>query len=138
MWFKVIFSIFIGMIAIGFLSDLWVLDRTFNDAGRAIEHSLDAGIIESGIVEDAQQGIVRLEESALRDSTKAAFKRNMKLDQNLENKIMKNSQFDLSKTYIDGVPWIQVEFKTHVTFSFPDVKYPITVNRKIAFESIYK
>ncbi|BFH18137.1 hypothetical protein J6TS7_38220 [Paenibacillus dendritiformis] len=138
MWIKAMFSIFIGMIAIGLMSDLWVLDRTYNDSGRAIEHSLDAGIIESGIVDDAQQGIVRLEESALRDATKAAFRRNMKLDQNLENKIMKNSHFELKKTYIDGVPWIQVEFRTHVTFAFPDVQYPVTVKRKIAFESIYK
>lgn len=138
MWFKALFGVLLGIIAIGFLSDMLILDKTYTDSGRAIEHSIDAGIVESGIVEDAQQGIVRLEESALRDATKAAFRRNMNLDDKLENKIMKNSQFDLKKTYVDSVPWIQVEFRTHVTFAFPDVQYPVTVKRKIAFESIYK
>lgn len=138
MWFKALFGVLIGIIAIGFLSDMLILDKTYTDSGRAIEHSIDAGIVESGIVEDAQQGIVRLEDSALKDATKAAFRRNMKLDEKLENKIMKDSSFDLKKTYIDGIPWIQVEFRTHVSFSLPDVKYPVRVTRKIALESIYK
>lgn len=138
MWVKILGVILIGTIALGFISDLVVIDHVYSKGGRSIEHSIDAGIIKSGIVEDAQQGIVRLNESELKDATEAEFRHNMDLDSKLENKIMKNSQFNLQLTYVDGIPWIEVEFRTHVSFTLPFIKYPITIRRKIAFESTYK
>lgn len=139
MWIKVLGIIFFGVFAIAFSSDLYVIDYTYNSTGRGIEHGIDAGIIRSGIVVDAQQGIVQLEESSLKDATKSEFMRYMKMDMNLENAIMKNSEFDLNLTYdAEGVPWVQVEFHTRVSFSIPFIDYPVTVNRKIAYESIYK
>ncbi|WP_268627007.1 hypothetical protein [Paenibacillus alvei] len=138
MWVKVIAVILFGVIGLGFFCDYLVQDMVYSKTGRAIEHSIDAGIIKSGIVEDAKQGIVRLNPSDLKDATRSEFQRYMNLDSALENKVMKDSQFDLRMEYIDGIPWIDVDFYTHVTFAFPDVKYTVRVNRKIAYESVYK
>lgn len=138
MWMKVIAVILFGTLGLAFVCDLIVIDEVYSKAGRAVEHSIDAGIIHSGIVEDAQQGIVRLNEPDLRDATQTAFRRNMNLDSQLQNKIIKNGRFNLKLDYIDSVPWIQVEFKTDVSFSLPFIKYPITITRKVPYESIYK
>lgn len=138
MWVKVLAAMLIGTIALSFLTDIYVIEQTYRKAGRAIEHSLDSGIVASGIVEDAQEGIVRLEPTALRDATKREFIRYMNLDDQLENKVLKDSQFDVSVSYFDSIPVVNVKFKTNISFMIPDISYPITVNRNISYESIYK
>lgn len=138
MWVKVLAAMLIGTIALSFLTDVYVIEQTYRKAGRAIEHSLDSGIVESGLVEDAQEGIVRLEPTALRDATKREFIRYMNLDDQLENKVLKDSQFDVSVSYFDSIPVVNVKFKTNISFMIPDISYPITVNRNISYESIYK
>ncbi|MNW32167.1 hypothetical protein D3C74_91030 [compost metagenome] len=138
MWVKVLAVILFGTIALAFLTDLYVIEQTYGKAGRAIEHSIDAGIIHSGIVEDAQEGVVRLEVAALRESVRDEFQDYMHLDDNLENRIMKDSQFDVSISYNDEVPIVNVLFSTSVSFSIPDIDYPITVKRNILYESVYK
>lgn len=138
MWVKVLAVMLIGTIALSFLTDVYVIEQTYRKAGRAIEHSLDSGIVASGIVEDAQEGIVRLELTALKDATRREFIRYMNLDEQLENKVMKDSQFDVSVSYFDSIPVVNVKFKTNISFMIPDISYPITVNRNISYESIYK
>lgn len=139
MWVKVMGVILFGVLGIALLTDWYVIDRVYDAVGRGIEHSIDAGIVRSGIVTDAQQGVVQLEPEALKAATKSEFIRYLGLSTNLENAIMKDSSFDLKLDYDDnGVPWVQVEFHTKVSFSFPDIEYPVTVNRKVAYESIYK
>lgn len=136
---KAYFIMLFGFIGLAFLAGWYVVDSTYQSTGRGIEQGLDAGIIKSGYVEDAQKGYVRLEEKSLQYAVKEAFRKNMNLDSQLENNIMKNSQFQLQLTHdSNGVPWIEVEFHTHVSLFIKQIQYPITVNRKIGYESIYK
>ncbi|MEK8212567.1 hypothetical protein [Paenibacillus sp. FSL L8-0463] len=139
MWVKVCGSILFGLILIVLIMDLLVIDSVYDSTGRAIEHSIDAGIVRSGIVTDAQQGKVQLEENALRSSTREAFRVALSLNSSLENPVMKNSQFELQLRYdADEVPWIDVVFRTHVSFALPGVQYPVTIHRNIPYESVFK
>lgn len=139
MWMKVLGVILFGILGLALLADLYVIEDIYDSAGRAVEHSIDAGIVRSGIVTDAQHGFVQLEQHALKAATQGEFIRSLKLDSNMENKVMKNSQFDLELKYdTDGIPWVEVVFKTQVSFSLPDIEYPVTVTRKIAYGSMYK
>ncbi|WP_213428532.1 MULTISPECIES: hypothetical protein [Paenibacillus] len=135
---KIMAIILFGSMGLAFVLDLIVINEVHSQAGRAIEHSIDAGIVYSGKVEDAKQGIVRLDEWALREATRSEFQKNMGLDNHLENKIIKNGQFRLKLDYIEETPLILVEFGGDVSFSLPFLDYPITVQRRVPYESIYK
>ncbi|MGG4108827.1 hypothetical protein AAXB25_33535 [Paenibacillus lautus] len=136
---KAIGTILFGIIALALITDIVVVNYVHDSSGRAIEHSLDAGIVESGIVLDAQAGIVQLEPSSLKAAVQRQFIDSLNLSTSMENKVMKNSRMDLEMTY-DGndIPWIEVVFHTNVSFAIPGVTHDVTVNRKIAYESIYK
>ncbi|GGG06200.1 hypothetical protein GCM10010912_58530 [Paenibacillus albidus] len=139
MWIKVCGAILFGLILIVLVMDLLVVDSVYDSTGRAMEHSIDAGIVRSGIVTDAQQGKVQLEPNALRSATREAFRQALSLSGNLENAVMKDSQFELQLSYdADEVPWIDVVYRTHVSFALPGVQYPVTVHRNIPYESIFK
>jgi hypothetical protein len=139
MWVKLLFIIFFGTIGIAFLCDYFALDYVYSSAGRGIEHSIDAGIIKSGIVVDAQNGIVKLDGSSLETTVKKEFAKYMGMDSNLENKLLKDSNFELSLVYDQNeVPWVHVKFDTRMSFAIRGVEYPVKVNRKIDFESVYK
>ncbi|MBA9086492.1 hypothetical protein FHR92_002970 [Fontibacillus solani] len=139
MWIKVLGVILFGTICLAFLCDLIVLDYAYSSAGRGVEHSIDAGIIKSGIVVDAQNGLVQLNKPALQAAAKAEFIKYMGLTGDMENNIMKNSSYELSLVYDENdVPWIEVKFYTHVSFTIRAVEYPVKVNRKIDFVSVYK
>jgi hypothetical protein len=139
MWIKVCGAILFGLILIVLVMDLLVVDSVYDSTGRAMEHAIDAGIIRSGIVRDAQQGLVQLEQNALRSATRDAFIRSLSLNAAMENPVLKDSSFELHLTYDSGdVPWIDVVFRTHVSFALPGVAYPVTVHRNIPYESIYK
>ncbi|MDN4090915.1 hypothetical protein [Paenibacillus polymyxa] len=140
MWvFKSMFILWVGIAIIILSTDRYVAYAVREHAGRSIEQSLDGGIIASGYVTDAQNGYVQLEEKSLEQAARLLFRKNMNLDSNLENRLMKGSDFKLKLTHdTDGVPWVEVEFHTHVSFFFGDHPYPINVARKIGYESIYK
>ena len=123
---------------LGFTADAITVYYVYESTGRAMEHALDAGIVKSGYVLDGQQGYVQLDEAKLKPAVKAEFARYLNLDGNLEGTVMSDSDFQLKLTYdSDGVPWIQTELSTHVTFAM-GIDYPLKVNRRIEFESIYK
>ncbi|MGG3278959.1 hypothetical protein [Paenibacillus solani] len=136
---KSIGTIFFGLIVVALLADWFVVNYVHETTGRAIEHSLDAGIIESGIVLDAQAGVVQLKPDTLKAAVKKNFIDSLNLSGSMENKVMKKSEMSLEMEY-DGndVPWIEVLFHTNVTFAIPGITHDVTVNRKIAYESIYK
>lgn len=138
MWVKILAIMLFGTIGLAFLADLYVIEQTYTDTGRAIGHSIDAGIIRSGIVEDAQEGVVRLEVTALKSAVRDEFQNYLGLDDKLENRIMKDSELDVSISYSDEVPVVNVVFSTKVSFSIPDIDYPVTVKRNILYESVYK
>lgn len=139
MWIKVCGAILFGLILTVLIMDFLVVDSVYDSNGRAIEHAIDAGIIRSGIVTDAQQGLVQLEQNTLRAATREAFIQSLHLSSTLENPIMKDSSFELKLTYDSSdVPWIDVVFRTHVSFAIPGVTYPVTIHRNIPYESIYK
>ncbi|ULO07134.1 hypothetical protein H1230_30065 [Paenibacillus sp. 19GGS1-52] len=139
MWIKVCGAILFGLILTVLIMDFLVVDSVYDSNGRAIEHAIDAGIIRSGIVTDAQQGLVQLEQNTLRAATREAFIQSLHLSSALENPIMKDSSFELKLTYDSSdVPWIDVVFRTHVSFAIPGVTYPVTIHRNIPYESIYK
>jgi len=128
-----------SLLLLSFVTDRYVISYTYESAGRGIEHSIDAGIVKAGIITDAQAGFVQLDEDSLRNTIRSEFIRNMKLNSTMESKYMKQSALEIEINYdANDVPWIQARFKTQVSFSFPWASYPITVNRKIAYESIYK
>lgn len=128
-----------GLLFISFITDRYVISYTYESAGRGIEHSIDAGIVKAGIVADAQSGVVQLDEESLRNTIRSEFIQNMKLDSTMEGNYMKNSALEVEINYdANDIPWIQAQFKTNVSFSLPWASYPIIVNRKIAYESIYK
>lgn len=139
MWVKLLAVILFGTMGLAFICDWVVLDYTYTSAGRGIEHAIDAGIIKSEIVLDAQNGTVQLQEAALQQAVKNEFVEYMDMDNSMENKIMKHSSFELHLRYDDNnVPWVEVAFNTHVSFAVRGVDYPVQVNRKIDFESVYK
>lgn len=139
MWIKVLGAILFGLILVVLVMDLLVVDSVYDSTGRTIENAIDAGIIRSGIVTDAQQGRVQLEQNTLRSATREAFIQSLGLNDAMENPVMKSSSFELHLTYDSGdVPWIDVVFRTHVSFALPGVSYPVTVHRNIPYESIYK
>ncbi len=139
MWIKVCGAILFGLILILLVMDLLVLDSVYDSNGRAIEHAIDSGIIRSGIVTDAQQGLIQLEQDTLRAATIQAFIQSQRLSAAMENPIMKDSSFELKLIYDSSdVPWIDVVFRTHVSFALPGVQYPVTIHRNIPYESIYK
>ncbi|MNN70583.1 hypothetical protein D3C81_1864490 [compost metagenome] len=103
-----------------------------------MEHAIDAGIIKSGIVTDAQAGVVQLEASSLASATREVFRESLGLSGSLENPVMKDSTFELTLHYDENeVPWIDVMFTTHVSFVMPGVSYPVRVHRNIPYESTY-
>lgn len=136
MWIKVLGTILLGVMALAFLSDLYVIDTVYSKAGRSMEHALDAGIVKTTVSDDAQKGTIRVN-AELTAATRQAFRTNMDLDGDLENNILKNSQFELRPHYHGEVPIIEVEFHTNVSFSLPFIQYPITVKRQIDYQSIY-
>lgn len=74
----------------------------------------------------------------LRSAVKREFIRYMNLDPLMENAYMSGSQLDLKISYdSDGIPWIQVEFKTRISYSIKEISYPLSLSRRIAYESIY-
>lgn len=136
---KSIGTIFFGLIVVALLADWYVVNYVHESTGRAIEHSLDAGIIDSGIVLDAQAGVVQLEPGSLKVAVANHFIDSLDLSASMENKIMKNSQLSLEMKYdTNDIPWIEVLFHTDVTFAIPGITHDVTVNRIIAYESIYK
>ncbi|MEK4108638.1 MULTISPECIES: hypothetical protein [Paenibacillus] len=138
MWMKLWGAILIGTFFFIFSFDTYSVSYLYAKSGRAFEHSIDAGIIESGIVTDAQQGTVTLDEDMLRSAVKREFIRYMNLDPLMENAYMSGSQLDLKISYdSDGIPWIQVEFKTRISYSIKEISYPLSLSRRIAYESIY-
>ena len=138
MWVKLLGLILFGTICLAFTMDLYVIETTYRKAGPAIEHSIDAAIVRAGIVEDAKEGVVRLEVSTLRDAVRDEFQKYMGLDSNLESEIMKDSQLETFITYHGERPIINVKFNTNVSFTVPEIEYPITVKRDISYESVYK
>lgn len=131
-------AILIGTFFVIFSFDTYSVGYLYAKSGRGFEHSIDAGIIESGIVTDAQQGTVTLDEDMLRSAVKREFIRYMNLDPLMENAYMSGSQLDLKISYdSDGIPWIQVEFKTRISYSIKEISYPLSLSRRIAYESIY-
>ncbi|NOU80777.1 hypothetical protein GC101_18095 [Paenibacillus sp. LMG 31459] len=138
MWMKIWGAILIGTLFVIFSCDTYTVKYLYTKSGRGIEQSIDAGIIEAGIVTDAQQGTVTLDENILKNAVKREFIRYMNLDSMMENAYMKNSQLDMSISYdSNGNPWIQVEFRTHISYSIRDISYPLTLSRRIAYESTY-
>lgn len=138
MWIKVLGMILFGVIGIAFLMDLTIINYSYESAGRGIEHALDAGIIESGYVIDAQEGTVALDEEKLIQSTKQEFIRYMKFNNQMENQVMKDTSFQVQLSYDqEGIPWVQIQFHAKVSFSIPGVTYPVDVKRKIAYESTF-
>ena len=138
MWVKLLGLILFGTICLAFLTDLYVIESTYRKAGPAIEHAIDAAIIRAGIVEDAQEGVVRLEVSTLRDAIRSEFQKYMDLDDNLENKIMNDSYLETFISYVDERPIVNVKFNTNVSFTIPEIEYPVTVKRDVSYESVYK
>jgi len=137
MWIKVCGVILFGMIFLVLIMDLLVVDSVYDSSARAMEHSIDAGIIRSGIVTDAQQGLVQLNQSALHSATRNAFQYALNLSPELENVNMTDSTFILNLSYKNDVPWIDVVFETHVSFALPGVQYPVRIHRNVPYESIY-
>lgn len=138
MWIKVLGMILFGVIGIAFLMDLIVVNYSYDSAGRGIEHALDAGIVKSGYVTDAQEGTIDLDEATLIQSTRQEFIRYMKMNNAMENKVMKDTSFEVQLSYDrEGIPWVQVQFHAKVSFSIPGITYPVDVKRKIAYESTY-
>ncbi|MGG1669983.1 hypothetical protein ACIFOE_04900 [Paenibacillus sp. NRS-1783] len=136
---KIFYVLLFGMMILAFSSDYVLVRYSYYTAGEAIDHGIDAGIIKAGIITDAQEGYVQLEERSLRQAVRSAFRDNMKMDDNLEKPFMHNTTFDLKLIYdSNNVPWIEVTFLTHVSFVIHGVEYPVYVHRKIAYESIYK
>jgi hypothetical protein len=136
---KVVGIMLFGVIGLAFFTDWYVTDTIYDSTGRGIEHALDASIVKTGIVLDAQQGNVQLKQSQLLSVVKQEFIRNQNLSVAMENSIMKDSDLQLHLEYdSEGVPWITATFHTKVSFMLPDVQYPVTVNRKIAYEGVYK
>lgn len=138
MWLKIIFISMIMILMIGFTADAITVYYVYESTGRAMEHALDAGIVKSGYVLDGQQGYIQLDEARLKPTVKSEFARYLGLDGNLEGNVMSDSNFQLKLSYdSSGVPWIHTELSTHVTFAM-GIDYPLQVNRRIEFESIYK
>lgn len=139
MWIVKAMFILWACIILGIVTtDRYIAYAVKENAGRAIEQSLDAGIVAAGHVTDAQNGYVQLDETLLKRTIKETFRDNMNLDLNLENRLMKNTTFELDLVYdADGIPWMEVEFHTTVSFLLPNIEYPVDVARKIDFQSIY-
>lgn len=139
MWMKVFGVMLFGVFGLAFLTDWYVIDTVYDSTGRGIEHSLDASIVKTGIVLDAQQGNVQLQQSQLLSVVKQEFIRNQNLNAEMENSIMKDSDLQLHLEYdADGVPWVTAIFYTKVSFMLPFIEYPVAVNRTIAYEGVYK
>ena len=136
---KVFGVMLFGVLGLAVLTDWYVTDTVYDSAGRGIENALDASIVKTGIVLDAQQGNVQLQKSQLLSAVKQEFIRNQNLNTEMENSIMKDSDLQLHLEYdADGVPWVTAIFHTKVSFMLPFIEYPVTVNRKIAYEGVYK
>ncbi|MEC0167368.1 hypothetical protein [Paenibacillus graminis] len=138
MWFKTFGTILFGLIMIAFIADLSVVYSVHDSSGRAIEHAIDAGIVQSTISADAQEGHVQLQGDVLISTIKDRFRSSMNLSAGLENSVMKNSQLEVFLHYdSNGVPWVDVTFVTQVSFVLPGVHYPVNVRRVIPYESDY-
>lgn len=126
-------------IIVGILvTDRYIAFAVKENAGRAIEQSLDAAIVAAGYETDAQNGYVQLNETRLKQAAVTTFRQNMNLDSNLENRLMKDTIFTVDLVYDNnGVPWMEVEFHTTVSFLLPNMEYPVDVARRIDFQSIY-
>jgi hypothetical protein len=136
---KVVGIMLFGVIGLAFFTDWYVTDTVYDSTGRGIEHALDASIVKTGIVLDAQQGHVQLQQSQLLTTVKQEFIRNQNLNTEMENSIMKDSDLQLHLEYdANGVPWVTATFHTKVSFMLPFIEYPVTVYRKIAYEGVYK
>ncbi|WP_338709189.1 hypothetical protein [Paenibacillus amylolyticus] len=136
---KVLGLILIGILVIAFISDYLVVNSVYENSGRGIEHAIDAGIVKAGYVTDAQSGFVQLNQASLDAAIRSEFIRNLKLDATMKNPVMKDTSMDISIDYTSSdVPWISVQFKTNVSFLLPFITYPVTINRSIAYESVYK
>jgi len=138
MWFKVVGAMFFGVIALALLSDLYVVYTIHQKAGRSIQHALDAGIVQATHENPLTKGNIELVKYEVMATAREVFQESMNVDEKLENEMMSDSQLQFDIYYNGKTPMVEAIFHTQVSFSVPFIEYPVTVKRKIDYQSIYK
>lgn len=85
------------------------------------EQALDAALIKALTVENYREGQLFIDESLGRHTARTIFKQNMNLNDSLENQFLKNTQFDVSFSRINGKPEAEVTVRTTIMAMSPKV-----------------
>lgn len=135
---KVLTVLVVLIFGLSLYVDYHATDLVYERAGRTTEQAIDAGIIKSEGELNDSWGSVRIDEDVLKKTIRDEFIKSMKLDDNLENRIMKNTTLKvIYKLDADGVAWVNVKFSTHVSLMLKEISHPVDINRSIAFEPTY-
>lgn len=111
---------------------------TYNKIYTAMEHALDAALIQGIKEEDAKLGTIYVDEELARAAAEATFKENLNLNEFFENDLMKDTTFTIEinqgnpdvpadKPYVSGIVSTYVAIMSPTMFGQPTI--PITIRK---------
>ncbi|MBU7007060.1 hypothetical protein [Phosphitispora fastidiosa] len=128
--------------------DLGMVYITYDKLAKVTEQALDAAITAGINPEDAYLGRINIDSVSARDTALAYFRDNLGLDTNLENDILKNTQFlisvnqDTDPHHAGTRPYLEGQVSTRVTVISPKLfdsgGIPIRVKKTVFHRSTYK
>ncbi len=138
MWMKMIGVIVFGVIALGFITDGVAAYKTYFAISRGMELALDSAIVHSYDEQSARGGLVQLDKDTLRQTAKEELARTLKLDNQLNGTFLKDSTLELDISYDDDRdPVLIMTFRSHFSFTFKGVSYPVQVAKKVPYYTDY-
>ena len=112
------------------ISKVWMVR---NRVITAVEQSLDAALVAGINVNDVRYGKSVIDEAAGYTYARSYFKANLKLNDNLENDLLKDTEYTLTFIQDDDRPKATIEVKTNIQAMSPKLvgldAIPITIHK---------
>lgn len=122
-----------GLIITILLLDLTTVWMVRGKVISAVEHSLDAALVAGIVSKDVQRGSLLVNEEKGKNFARSYFKKNLKLNNNLENKFLKNTSFTVKFNQDGKRPQVVADIKTYIQAMTPKVLgmkgIPITIHK---------
>lgn len=133
-----VFSLLLTMLLMDISTILVVRSHLLSSAELALDAALVGGIIQ----QDAARGRIMIDESAGLELARSYLKRNMGLDENLENGLLKKTNLQINFTQNGEKPSVQAQISSVITALSTKVLglegVPVTVRGTRYYVSKYK
>ena len=127
--FWMLLGLFISILIMD-ITSVWMVR---NKLITAVEHSLDAAMIEGLDPNDAAGGKLILNEDKAYAAAKSLLQKNLRLDDNLESNFFKHTELNVTIVPDDRKPKFTVDVKTVVTANLPKIigqaGIPVTIHK---------